>query len=143
MLLLSPLLLTACVIPGDTVPSDNPLTCTDSGKTTVNIFYGDSQLKVSPQVVRVHKNKMIQFALHPQKAPATDPEGVDYDEVTVTVTGKKTDGNWLNVSGDSKSGKKLQVCAPDPGGVKVVTYEYMVTVQEVGQLDPRAEVDPQ
>jgi len=135
------LLLTACATPGYTEISDDTPTCTTTGKSPVNIFYGDSQLKVEPSVVKVKKNRMIEFTLKPQKFAGIDPEGVDYNEVIVAITGKKTAGNWLNVSGKG-NGTKLEVCAPDPGGKEVRVYEYMVIVQEVGQLDPRAEVDP-
>jgi hypothetical protein len=134
LFLLSPFILTACV---DT-DSALPLTCTEAGKSPVNIFYGDSQLRVEPSVVKVKKNKMIEFRLNPIKA-AKDPAGVDYDVVEVTIAGKNEAGQWLNASGKGKS-TTLQVCAPAPN--TLTTYEYMVIVQEVGQLDPRAEVDP-
>ena len=134
LFLLSPFILTACV---DT-DSPPPLTCTEGGKSPVNIFYGDSQLRVEPPLVQVKKNKMIEFRLNPIKA-AKDPAGVDYDDVEVTIAGKKDTGKWLNASGKGKS-TTLQVCAPAPN--TPTTYEYMVAVEKVGQLDPRAEVDP-
>jgi len=135
LFLLSPFILTACI---DSEPSSIPLTCPEAGKSPVNIFYGDSQLRVEPPLVQVKNNKMIEFRLNPMKA-GTDPAGVNYDDVEVTIAGKNDAGQWLNASGAGKS-TTLQVCAPAPN--TLTTYEYMVTVEKVGQLDPRAEVDP-
>ncbi len=120
--------------------TDDQLKSISNGKSPVNVFYGDSQLRVEPPFVSVKKHTSIEFKLNPVKSPGNDPAGVDYDEIIVTIMGKNTEGNWLNVSGKGK-GAKFVVDAPDPGAT-ACTYEYTVTVQGVGQLDPRAEVIP-
>jgi hypothetical protein len=113
--------------------------CSDQGGQPVNIHYGDSQIKVTPPLYKVHKNKYLKFKLIADNQPG--PGGLDYATVTVSVKSKNPLTNqWINVSGTEADQGTLSACMPttQPEGV----VEYLVEVQHVGKLDPRAEVIP-
>lgn len=130
------LLLASCVH----TPFEVAVDCPEPGLTNVNISYGDSQLKVTPPIVKVKLGSMLRFNLQPDKKP-TDPTGVDYDYVAVTIKGKTAEARqWLYVSGTHNLEGNLTVCAPE-GDNKVGVYEYLVKVDKVGELDPRADVE--
>jgi len=112
--------------------------CTDdTSAQPVNIHYGDSQLKVTPPLYKVHKNKYLKFKLIADNQAG--PGNLDYATVKVTINSKDPLTNkWINVSGTKKADGTLLACMPtsQPEGV----VEYLVEVEKVGQLDPRAEV---
>jgi hypothetical protein len=63
--------------------------------------------------------------------------------VTVTIDNKPAKDPWLNdaVTGSFNStGGKLVVCV-DQSLDRGRTYEYLVRVEKVGELDPRARVE--
>jgi len=110
------------------------------GITPVGIKYGDSHLFVIP-VAKIKPNSEIHFRLLPQHKPATDQE--DFDNATVTISSADDNGdspaNWLDASGSySADDGVLKVCVPDT--LTKTSYKYEVTVQYVGNLDPRADV---
>jgi len=110
---------------------DNP------GAHPINILYGDSQIKVVPPHYYVHPGESLRFRLI--SSPFSGPGGLDYGNVTVTIASKDAAANtWINQSGTDNTNGTLVACVPNdqPAGV----VEYMVAVDQVGQLDPRAEV---
>jgi len=134
LMLITPLLLTACVTPGNPSKSGGLIAC-GSGHTPVNIKYGDSQITVNPPLSKVKQNSTLVFNLVPNKQ-ANDR--VDYEKVLVTIEGKTADSDWINASGTYDADKKLNVCVDPSQSVDV--YEYLVKVDGVGQIDPRADV---
>jgi len=136
LFLSAPLLLAACQM-SPPAPANN---CTNQhGAQPINIHYGDSQLKVTPPLYKVHKNKFLKFKLIADNVAG--PGGLDYGAVTVTVRSKDSKTNqWINTSGSENKGAVLTVCMPADQPLGVV--EYLVDVDKVGTLDPRAEVIP-
>jgi hypothetical protein len=140
LMLFTPLLLTAC-----DPRKDNPalLNDCDAGPAPgppVNVHYGDSQLKVTPPIFTIPRKTKIKFNLLPDKKPATDPAGVDYDLVEVTIKSKDLYAHpWLQTSGTNDADGNLVVCVPSNATLGVM--EYLIQVDEVGTLDPRAEVE--
>lgn len=109
------------------------------GGTYVNVHYGDSQLKVKP-IAKVHRGGAFEFRLKPKKSKS-DPDGVDYKEVNVTVKGKDVRSDWIEaISGTAKGKGKLVFCVKDSVALGR-NYEYWVEVDQVGRLDPRADVE--
>jgi hypothetical protein len=139
---LIPLLLMACTSEGKYSKSntfDIKEECGDAG-TWVRVHYGDSQLKVKPKV-HLKKGSAWEFRLKP-KIKATDP--VDYNKMEVTILGKKSDpdASWIDISGTfEKSGGSLVLCVDPDQKEDLKTYEYFVHVEEIGTLDPRADVE--
>lgn len=110
------------------------------GITPVGIKYGDSHLFVIP-VAKIKPNSEIHFRLLPQHKPATDQEDFDTATVTISSTDDNADSppNWLDASGSySADDGVLKVCVPET--LTRPSYKYVVTVQYVGNLDPRADV---
>lgn len=110
------------------------------GFTPVAIKYGDSHLVVIP-VAKIKANSEIRFMLLPQKKPSTDI--VDYENVQVSISSPDDDtdpeANWLEVDGSyNANDKMLTVCVPV--NLTQDTYKYVVKVDQVGLLDPRADV---
>jgi hypothetical protein len=110
------------------------------GFTPVAIKYGDSHLVVIP-VAKIRPNSEIRFMLLPQKKPSTDL--IDYENVLVSVSSADDDGDtpadWLEVAGTyNANDKMLTVCVP--ANLSESTYKYIVKVDNVGMLDPRADV---
>ena len=137
LILFTPFVVTACG-PG---PHALVETCPVSGFKQVMVHYGDSQIRVTPANVRIHQGKMLKFKLNGENN-AGDPVGVDYKDVAVTIMGKTTEGKkWLWVVGSESVTDTLSVCAPE-GADREVEYSYLVKVDKVGVLDPRATVDP-
>ena len=137
LILFTPFVVTACV----TGPYAMVESCPVAGSKLVTVHYGDSQIKVTPANVRIHQGKMLNFKLNGENK-AGDPVGVNYKDVAVTIVGKTTEGkSWLWVVGSDNATGTLSVCVPE-GEERVVEYSYLVKVDKVGVLDPRATVDP-
>jgi hypothetical protein len=104
----------------------------------VTIFYGDSEIRVAPPVIKLARQEELRFRLQPDKKASDE---VDFDTVLVTVKGKESDpdASWIDASGTYKdSGGYLGVCVPSGQAHK--TYRYYVDVNTVGKIDPRARV---
>lgn len=137
LILFTPFVVTACG-PGPYALVD---TCPVAGSKLVTVHYGDSQIKVTPANVKIHQGKMLNFKLNGENK-AGDPVSVDYEDVAVTIMGKTTEGkSWLWVVGSENATGTLSVCAPE-GEDREVEYSYLVKVDKVGVLDPRATVEP-
>lgn len=133
--ILTPLALTACA-----APQYNEIECSGPPQgPPVNVHYGDSQLKVTPPIFKVKKQNKIKFQLIPDKKPS-DPAGVNYSTVTVTIEAKNPTAHpWLKASGNDEDDGDLVVCVP--GNAQNGVVEYLVRVDEVGTLDPRVEIE--
>ena len=90
IIVLTTLLLTACVTPGRPNPHGGATTCTGPGHTQINIIYGASELKVQPPISQVRRKATLRFNLN---------AGPGYENAKVTIAGKTEQGNWINVSG--------------------------------------------
>jgi hypothetical protein len=137
LILFIPFVMTACA----KGPHATVETCPVDGSKQVMVHYGDSQIKVTPANVEIHQGKMLKFNLNGEKSGG-DPVGVNYEDVAVTIKGKTTEGkSWLWVVGSESVTGTLSVCAPE-GADRTVEYSYIVEVDKVGVLDPRATVEP-
>lgn len=125
----------ACAVAGKHSASARySIECT-AGGTFVDVSYGDSELKVHP-IAMVHRGAALKFRLRPNRRRS---DKVDYENTEVTIEGKTPDASWINTSGSfSDSNGDLTVCVPE--GIDRKTYYYFITVDEVGTLDPRADV---
>lgn len=135
--LIVPFALTACATP----PIAEDHQCSQPGGPPVNVMYGDSQIKVTPPLKEVKKNKYLKFKLIADNQPG--PNDLDYSTVKVTIVAKDAvNKSWLNVAGTEAGApnQTLQVCMPANQPLGVV--EYLVKVEKVGVLDPRADVTP-
>ena len=112
--------------------------CEGPRSNAVTIHYGDSELTVTPKVANVRRNGDFVLKLQPRKRN-NDPAGVDYNAVNVTVVGKTAnDRVWI----PSKTASSNQdIVYPVPAQQAVKVYEYKVTVEKVGTLDPRVNVN--
>lgn len=119
---------------------------TVSGFTLTLIRYGDSTMRVIP-VSEIRSNSEWRFKLMPKRNPG-DP--ADYENVNVRIVGKPPSGGdigdpgpnqWIDVSGteSGSSSGTLVECVPAAAAIGE-TYEYLVIVDSVGTLDPRAKV---
>jgi hypothetical protein len=133
LVLLLPFFLTACVTPSTIDNCEGP-------PKKVTIHYGDSEIWLTPQIVNVKRQQELQFNLNPKRRP-TDP--VDYRDMKVTIKGKATepDAAWINLGPESykDNGGVMALCVP--AGQATKTYRYLVNIEEVGELDPRAKVE--
>jgi hypothetical protein len=137
LILLTPLALTACDLNGQDSQTNVFLDCGSAHSTPIQLHYGDSQIKVTA-VTKTKRKRTLVFHLHPDKQPT---DQTDYETVNVTIEGKTPDAQWINVDGtyDGSAQNQLEVCVPENVAIKV--YEYIVKVDGVGQLDPRADVE--
>jgi hypothetical protein len=104
----------------------------------VTIIYGDAHLQANAKV-NVKPDGELVLRLRPKSTRG--PNGLDYDTVQVTIKGESGENgaDWIDVSGAAgPSNGKLTECVP--AGQSEGTYYYLVTVDQVGTLDPRAEV---
>ncbi len=136
LVLIAPLLLTACATEGRIIERSGLATCGGGAMTFVNVHYGDSQIKVKP-IADVKQDSTFRFRLKPDKKAS---DLVNYEDVTVTIEGKATPAQWIDASGTYEGSKNgyLDVCVPKTQTEGV--YEYIIKVDGVGQLDPRAKV---
>lgn len=144
--------LTACVAPGTYRPNtDVSKTCTN-GSVVVEIKYGDSYVQVTPKA-DLRRNAGVKFVLKPKKNEQAHKKGSSKDTEDLLVTikgedfvhrGERSGGvesvTWLDISGTAGPSPHddLIVCA-DPDQASG-TYFYSVEVENVGKLDPRADV---
>ena len=109
------------------------------------LHYGDSELRVTPPVLKI--NKLSDFQLQLDASNARGPKGIDYSTLTVTVVGKPAietgvDSSWIfSQSGEESDGPFIW-CAPDPGKEpgEYTEFYYEITVADLGELDPRVNV---
>lgn len=152
-ILLVPMLFAGCCTTGGkfckgSIPS---AACegTVTGYTFTGIGYGDSKLVVVP-ISRLHAGTEWRFRLQPIRLDS-DPEGVNYRNVNVTIEGKPAgdpptmDHNgWISASGSYKStaaaAHTFAVCVPADVPIGTI-YEYLVEVDLVGTIDPRGDVE--
>jgi len=141
LLLVTPLLLMACATEGKFSTSNKFETLADchDGGTYVKVHYEDSYLKIKPKI-NVKRGTGLEFRLKPKNSVGAP---VNYEEMEVTIEGKPggLSAAWINVSGSFKNspGGSLFICIPD--GTAEGTYHYSVSVEQLGQLDPRADVE--
>lgn len=120
----------ACATPGQYTATRSISTTCPTGSTFVNIFYGDSQLKVVAPKATVKQNAGFELRLKAERG---------YENKTVTIEGKTRNDRWLAASGsESESDGKLLICVPPDQ--ELGPYYYLVRVEDVGTLDPRADV---
>ena len=121
--------LTACATPGEYSASRSISTQCADGSTFVNVDYGDSNIRVNP-VANVKRNGALEFRLRADQG---------YEDKLVTISGKAAKDGWISASGsDDGRDNKLIVCIPSAQAEG--TYYYLVRVEDVGTLDPRANV---
>ena len=123
---------------GQFVKINEPNTCSTTGWTLTGIHYGDSRIVVIP-ISEVVKDAEMRFILIPADE-STDTR--DYKDVTVTVEGKPPHDSWFEeTSGEASSGDgTIRVCIDGPSLDTGDVIEYLVKVDTVGDLDPRATV---
>lgn len=140
VILSSLFLVSACAGNGRHSASAKPTgTCPGSvGATTTNVFYGDGELRITP-ISKIKANSEFRFRLKPERRK-TDP--TNYENVEVEIKFKPGDpATWIDVkdSAANAANSTLITCVPDTAQVGDV-YEFFIDVDEVGKLDPRAEV---
>ena len=118
------------------------------GYTLTAVAYGDSKLLVVP-LSDIRNDTEWRFILKPLKR-RTDPAGSDYDNATVTISGKGASDAWINtagpgnspISGTLASDGMLTACVKNlPDTTIGSEYSYIVHVDTVGTLDPRGRVE--
>lgn len=113
-------------------------TCGTTGWTVTAIHYGDSRIVVLP-VSEVVKDAEFRFVLVPA-SKKTDT--IDYRDVTVKVKGKPPHDTWFDeTAGTAASGDgTIRVCVDGASLSPGDEIAYLVEVDGVGVLDPRATV---
>jgi len=111
-----------------------------SGFTMTAIHYGDSRLIVIP-ISAIEPNSEFRFLLVPKKRRDSDIH--NFEKMDVAISSNDDDGdaepNWLQVNGNyDDDGPMLTLCVP--ATLSKSQYKYDVVVENVGQLDPRADV---
>ena len=111
-----------------------------TGYTITGIGYGDSKMIVVP-LSKIRAGTEWRFYLKPEKKRGQPPV---HAANHVTIDGKDSPGpnDWIFVEGTwDGSGSKhyLVECVPATA-VTGETFEYLVDVDKVGELDPRAKV---
>lgn len=131
------LLLAGCA-DGKFVRIDEPNTCGTTGWTVTAIHYGDSRIVVIP-VSEVVRDAEFRFVLVPA-SESTDT--VDYQDVMVKVKGKPPHDTWFDeAAGNASDGDgTIRVCVDGASLVPGDEIAYLVEVDGVGVLDPRATV---
>lgn len=110
------------------------------GLTAVGVKYGDSRLQARSRS-DVRRRTEFRARLKPI-INSGDP--VNYENVTVTITGKTSDpdSSWISGSGTFSTATDHEIvlgCVP--GGAPFgKVYAFDIVVDTVGTLDPRAEV---
>lgn len=136
------LLVSACAFNGQHSSSAKPSGECDGSKgaTTTNVFYGDGELRITP-ISRIKANSEFRFKLKPDHKKT---DRFDYKNVDVEIKFKPGESNsaeFINIKDSSAkaTGSTLIVCVPADAAIGDV-YEFFIDVDEVGKLDPRAEV---
>jgi hypothetical protein len=128
-------LLTACPTEGASSEDSSYGECKGGG-AFVTVHYGDSEIKVHP-VIKVKTGSVLEFRLKPNKKNSDE---IDFEKVTVTIKGKDAAADWIDVNGTYNSSKGTLSVRVPPDQAEGV-YQYLVNVDQVGQLDPRADVE--
>ena len=109
------------------------------GYTLTLVHYGDSRLMVIP-ISEIDEQSEFRLKLFPKKRRNTDQ--YDYTQMMVKISSPDDDGdsppNWLEASGTAAADGTLVICVPPT--LTKHSYKYDVVVEQVGQLDPRADV---
>ena len=142
---------TACAIPGKYRPTASISSDCSKGSVVVDIKYSDSYLKVTPRA-NLKRDAGVKFVLKTKKGRSIGKTGTkDNRDLIVTIKGERFDPSgggggdtavsWLNKTGTAgpKRRNELIVCAADDQAYG--TYFYSVEVENVGILDPRADVE--
>lgn len=121
-----------------------------AGYTATIVAYADSSLIVIP-LSKIHLNTEWRFVLVP-KILGKSLSGEDYKDKIVTIKGKRPEDAWINTAGPSGGAitgtfetaddNMLTACvniAPEPA--LGTAYYYVVEVEDVGTLDPRADIN--
>ena len=107
-------------------PGDN------TGLSNTPIVYGDSRLSAQG-TTDIAKGSEWPIVLNPR--------GQGWDNATVTISPKPGNPAWITATGKSGKDRFLKICVPETAVVGEV-YEYIITVDGVGMLDPRARMIP-
>ena len=133
-LLATLMLFSGCANSGKLILSSVPNSCGSVGHTFTWIKYGDSHLGALA-TSNIGRNAEWRFRLIPDSRPGPTP----YTDAIVTITGKTPADSWVNISGQHSANPVLILCVPNAITVGS-QVNYMIDVQWVGVLDPRAEV---
>lgn len=127
--------LSGCVQYGKLISLDIPNTCDGTGHSLTWVKYGDSHVGALA-LTDIGRKSEWRFKLQPDS-----PGSGVYANTLVTIKLKdSTDPTpWLDLSGKQVDGDFLVVCVPETLALNEV-IEYMISVEDVGQLDPRGVV---
>jgi hypothetical protein len=115
-----------------------PLSC-PSFAPNARVRYGDAHLQVDA-LKKVRPGCPLVFKLQPDSTRG--PNGLNYDDVKVTIKGKNVDGaHWIDFSGTAAGTTGQKYVATSRPDQAEGTYFYLVTVEKVGTLDPRVIVE--
>lgn len=111
--------------------------CGSTGYTFAGVVYGDSYIIGFPYS-EVVAGAEFQIILETFGRDSAIISGLE--NRTVQIEGKSAgpEDDWLNASGVYSVSDKIVICIPDttPGG----DYDYLIHVDGVGTLDPRARI---
>lgn len=113
----------------------NIVDCDDANGVDMQIWYGDSSIKVSHRI-KVKQDGAIIIQLHPEMGA---PGGPDYKNMTIEIRGESQKDKWLNKevkSTDDRITRRICVKKDQKPG----EYKYLVVVPTVGTIDPRVDV---
>jgi hypothetical protein len=121
---------------GKFVKINAPNTCGTTGWTVTTIHYGDSHIVVLP-LSKVVKDAEFRFKLVP-----TGPHRDNYQGVTVKVRGKRAEDSWFEEAEGKANVDKgfIRVCVDGTSLDIGDDFFYIVEVEGVGILDPRARI---
>jgi len=132
--LLATLLITGCATNGKLIASSVPNSCGSVGHTFTWIKYGDSHLGALA-LSDIGRSAEWRFRLIPDGGSGPN----SYSNKVVTIIGEPPNDTWLSVSGQHSSDPVLTLCVPASLAVGT-DVKYMISVKDVGELDPRARV---
>ena len=114
------------------------------GYTGTIIAYGDSKLVVIP-LSDIRENTEWRFILRPLNIGTVDPP-INFNNALVTIKGKRFPGDddWIEVSGTyagtANDKHTLRECVKPPVTDEGTDYTFLVNVEGIGELDPRARI---
>jgi hypothetical protein len=114
--------------------------CDDRGGTHTILFYGNDHIRTAG-VVHLKKGEIFAIRLNPTNNANNRP-GVDYEDETVTISGKNDASAFLTANGSYATTPgplhELIICVPPD--LASGTYYYEIDITQTGNLDPRADV---
>ena len=126
--------LAGCATDGKLIKRDTLNDCPgdNTGLSNTPIVYGDSRLSAlgTTDIARGSEWRLV-----------LRPQGQGWDDATVTISPKAGNPGWISASGKRSKDRFLKICVPETA-VGGEVYEYMITVDGVGVLDPRARMIP-